>query len=318
MGILSGSIACTRFNAAAPAEGPDFDAVAFRAIEPGSEVRERAGVIPFEPGAPYEIGKGRYAFRVRVDRRRPDPAAVRERLRELVATEREATGAPYVGPKKRKDLRELAERELIVHQAPRIHVIECVLDGAILYVGTTAKAWLGLVLALLRQAEVAADWKAPWLDEAPEADELSEIVVPKEPGQSVHGCRFLRALLEDPEVMVEAETGSVRLATREARVTLAGGVLNELFRYLEDGAEILAAKIHLGAVPLRLDALSYRLSGVKLEAVREDHWTQALDARLEQLTAVWEQLDQKYAAVKERLGPAAPEVSVPAQVAEAR
>jgi len=71
-------------------------------------------------------------------------------------------------------------------------------------------------------------------------------------------------------------------------------------------------------VPLRLDALSYRLSGVKLEAVREDHWTQALDARLEQLAAVWEQLDQKYAAVKERLGPAAPAVSVPAQAAEAR
>jgi hypothetical protein len=243
---------------------------------------------------------------------------VRERLRELVAAEREATGAPYVGPKKRKELRELAERELIVHQAPRIHVVECVLDGPILYVGTTAKVWLGLVLALLRQAEVGADWKAPWLDEAPEADELSEIVVPKEPGQSVLGCRFLRALLEDPEVMVEAESGSVSLATREARVTLAGGVLNELFRYLEDGAELLAAKIHLGAVPLRFDALSYRLSGVKLEAVREDHWTLALDARLEQLAAVWEQLDQKYAAVKERLGPAPAAVSVPAQAAEAR
>jgi len=303
MGILSGTVACTRFNAAAPAAGPDFDAVAFRAIEPGSEVRERAGVIPFEPGAPYEIGKGRYAFRVRVDRRRPDPTAVRERLRELLAAEREATGAPFVGPKKRKELRELAERELIVHQAPRIHVIECVLAGPLLYVGSTAKAWLGMVLALLRQAEVAADWKAPWLDEAPEADELSDIVVPKEPGQSVLGCRFLRLLLEDSEVMVEPETGSVRLATREARVMLAGGVLPELFRYLEDGAEILAAKIHLGTVPLRFDALSYRLSGVQLEPVREEHWTLSLDARIEQLAALWEQLDSKYAALKERLGP---------------
>jgi hypothetical protein len=312
MGILSGSIACTRFNAAVPPEGPDFDAVSFRAIEPGSEVRERAGVIPFEPGAPYEIAKGRYAFRVRIDRRRPDPTAVRERLRELVAAEREATGAPFVGPKKRKELKELAERELIVHQAPRIQVIECALDGAILYVGSTAKAWLGMVLALLRQAEVAADWKAPWLDEAPEADEASEIVVPKEPGQSVLGCRFLRALLEEAEVMVEPETGSVRLATREARVTLAGGVLPELVRYLEDGAEILAAKIHLGTVPLRFDALSYRLSGVQLEPVREEHWTLSLDARLEQLAALWAELDGKYAAVKDRLG--APAAAAPPTV----
>jgi hypothetical protein len=302
MGILSASLACTRFNAAVPPEGPDFDAVSFRAIEPGSEVRERAGVIPFEPGTPYEIGKGRYAFRVRVDRRRPDPTAVRERLRELIAAEREATGAPFVGPKKRKELKELAERELIVHQAPKIQVIECVLDGAILYVASAAKTWLGLVLALLRQAEVAADWKAPWLDEAPEADEASDFVVPKEPGQSVLGCRFLKLLLEDSEVMVEPEAGSVRLATREARVTLAGGVLPELFRYLEDGAEILMAKIHVGAVPLRFDALSYRLSGVKLEPVREEHWTLSLDARLEQLAALWEQLDRKYAAVKDRLG----------------
>jgi hypothetical protein len=296
MGILSGSIACTRFNAAVPPEGPDFDAVSFRAIEPGSEVRERAGVIPWEPGAPYEVAKGRYAFRVRIDRRRPDPTAVRERLRELVAAEREATGAPFVGPKKRKELKELAERELIVHQAPKIQVIECVLDGAILYVGSTAKSWLGMVLALLRQAEVAADWKAP------EVDETSDIVVPKEPGQSVLGCRFLRALLEESEVMVEPETGSVRLATRETRVTLAGGVLPELVRYLESGAEILAAKIHLGAVPLRFDALSYRLSGVQLEAVREEHWTLSLDARLEQLAALWAELDGKYAALTDRLG----------------
>jgi hypothetical protein len=317
MGILSASIACTRFNAVVPPDGPDFDAVAFHAIEPGSEVRERAGIIPFEPGTPYEIAKGRYAFRVRVDRRRPDPTAVRERLRELLAAEREATGAPFVGPKKRKELKELAERELIVHQAPKIQVIECVLDGAILYVASTAKTWLGMVLALLRQAEVAADWKAPWLDEAPDADESSDFVVPKEPGQSVLGCRFLKLLLEDSEVMVEPETGSVRLATREARVTLAGGVLPELFRYLEDGAEILVAKIHVGAVPLRFDALSYRLSGVKLEPVREEHWTLSLDARLEQLAALWEQLDRKYAAVKDRLGmPSVVPAPAPAEPAE--
>ncbi len=303
MGILGKSVDITRCNVAVPAEGPDFDAVAFHAIEPGSEVRERMGVVAFELDSPYLVGTGRWAFRVRVDRRRPDPTAVRERVRELVKTEIEQGGAPYVGPKKRKELKALAEQELLVGQRPSTRLVECVIDGSLLYIGSTAKTQLGTVLTLLRQAEVASDWKAPWLDEAPEADESSDIVVPKEPGQSVLGCRFLKTLLDDPEVLIEPETGSVRLATREARVTLAGAVLNDLHRYVDEGAEILSAKILLGAVPMRFDALSYRISGLKLEAVKDEHWTIELDRRLEQIAGIWEQLDAKYGAVKERLGP---------------
>jgi hypothetical protein len=301
MGILTGTVSVTRFNAAVAAEGPDFERVRFWAIEPGSEVRERVGVIPFELDAPYQVGTGRYAFRVRIDKVSPDPTAVRERVRELVKTEMETTGAPFVGAKTRKRLRELAEQEQLQRQAPRTRIVECCLDGPLLYVGSTAKAHLGTVLALLRQAGVEADFKAPWLDEAPEVDEVSAVVVPKEPGQSVLGCRFLRLLLEEPEVMVEPETGSVRLAAREARVTLTGAVLNDLFRYLEEGAEILSAKIHLGPVPLRLDALSYRLNAVKLEPVKNEHWTIDLDQRLEQIAAVWDLLDGKYAALKHLL-----------------
>jgi hypothetical protein len=303
MGILGKSVDVTRCNVAVPEGGPDFEAVSFLAIEPGSEVRERMGVVPFELDSPYLVGAGRWAFRVRIDRRRPDPTAVRERVRELVKTEMEQTGAPYVGPKKRKELKALAEQELLVGQRPSTRLVECVIDGPLLYIGSTAKTHLGLVLMLLRQAEVAADWKAPWLDEAPDADESSDIVVPKEPGQSVLGCRFLKTLLEDPEVLVEPETGSVRLATREARVTLAGAVLNDLYRYVEEGAEILSAKILLGAVPMRFDALAYRIAGLKLEAVKDEHWTIELDRRLEQIAGIWELLDAKYAAVKERLGP---------------
>ncbi|HEY0781066.1 MAG TPA: hypothetical protein VGE98_01320 [Thermoanaerobaculia bacterium] len=294
-------MAVTRFNAAVPEEGPDFEKAQFWAIEPGSEVRERMGFVPFEPGAPFEVAKGRYAFRVRIDRIRPDPTALRERVKELVRAEAEATGAPFVGAKTRKRLRELAEAELVARSAPRTTIVECCLDGAVLYVGSTAKSVLGTVLTLLRQAGVAADFKAPWLDEAPLSDEASDIVVPKEPGESVLGCRFLRALLEEPEVMVEPETGSVRLATREARVTLTGGVLNELFHYLEAGAEILAAKILLGPIPLRFDALSYRIAAVKLEAVNNEHWTLELDERLEQIAGLWELLDTKYAALREKV-----------------
>ena len=304
MGILSGTVSVTRYNVAVPAEGPDFERAAFHEIEPGSEVRERAGFVPYELDAPFEVGKGRYAFRVRVDRLRPDATAVRERVRELVKAEMEATGAPFVGAKGRRRLRDLAEQELLRRQAPRTTIVECCIDGGLLYVGTTAKNRLGTVQTLLRQAGVAAELKAPWLDEAPEADEASDVVLPSEPGESVLGCRFLKALLDEPEVMVEPEKGNVRLATREARITLTGGVLRELFRYLDEGAEILSAKLLLGPTALRFDALSYRLLSVKLEPVRAEHWTLELDQRLEQLAAVWEQLDAKYAALRDRLAAA--------------
>lgn len=306
MGLLSGTVAVTRFSVVVPPEGPDFERARFWEIEPGSEVRERMGVVPYELEAPYEVAKGRYAFRVRIDRIRPDATAVKERLRELIKTEMEATGKTFVGSKTRKKLRELAEAELCLRQAPRIKIVECVIDGTLLYVASTAKTWLGTVLTLLRQAGVEGDFKAPWLDEAPEADERSDVVIPKEPGQSVLGCRFLRALLDEPDVMVEPETGSVRLVTREARVTLAGAVLHDLFRYLEEGAEILAAKIHVGPVALRFDALSYRLNGLKLEPVKNEHWTLDLDQRLEQIAAIFETLDGKYAALKERMNQAEP------------
>jgi len=309
MGLLSGTVSVTRFNVVMPAEGPDFERARFWAIDQGSDVRERMGFIPFEIDAPWEVGSRRWVFRMRIDRIRPDATALKERVKELVKTEMEATGAPFVGSKTRKKLRELAEQELCSHQPPRTKIIECCINDTVLYIASTAKSYLGSVLTLLRQAGVEADFKAPWLDEAPEADESSDIVLPKEPGQSVLGCRFLRALFEEPEVMVEPETGSVRLATREAKITLTGAVLHDLFHHLEEGAEVLSAKIHVGAALMRFDALSYRINGLKLEPVKNEHWTVDLDQRLEQIAAVWEVLDGKYAALKDRLsglsGPAA-------------
>lgn len=301
MGLLSGTVAVTRFNVVVPPGGPDFERIRFWEIEPGSEVRERVGVVPFEIESPYEVAQGRWAFRVRIDSIRPDATAVKERLKELVKIEMETTGRPFVGSKTRKKLRELAEAEQMVRQAPRTKILECCIDRSILYVASTAKSVLGTVLTLLRQAGVEGDFKAPWLDETSEVDERSDVVTPKEPGQSVLGCRFLRALLEEPEVMVEPENGSVRLVTREAKVGLTGAVLNDLFRYLEEGAEILSAKIHVGPYPMRFDALSYRINGLKLEPVKNEHWTVDLDQRLEQISGVFELLDTKYATLKERM-----------------
>lgn len=301
MGLLSSTVSVTRFNVIVPPEGPDFERAEFYAIEPNSDVRERIGIIPFDIEAPYEVGQGRYVFRVRIDRIRADATALKERLKELIKAEMEATGRPFVGAKTRKKLKELAEQELCSGQSPRTKIIECCIDGTLLYVNSTAKSYLGTVLTLLRQAGVEADFKAPWLDEAPEVDESSDIVIPKEPGQSVLGCRFVKVLLEEPEVMVEPETGSVRLATREAKVSLTGAVLNELYHYLEEGAEILSAKLHVGTHQMRLDALSYRINGLKLEPLKNEHWTVDLDQRLEQIANVFELLDGKYVSLKHRL-----------------
>ena len=70
MGLLSGAASVTRFNLPVRPQEIDFEAAAFRAIAPGSEVRESVGFVPVEPEAEYAVGAGRWAFRVRVDRLR--------------------------------------------------------------------------------------------------------------------------------------------------------------------------------------------------------------------------------------------------------
>ena len=303
MALLSGSVSVTRFNVAPFSEEPDFEQARFVEIQPGSEVREQIGFIPMEPEAPYQVGHRRYAFRVRIDKLRADPTAVKERLKQLVRVELDTTGAPFVGAKQRKKLRELAEEELIVKATPTSKIIECCLDGDVLYVASTAKSYLGKVTAQLRKIGIVAEHKAPWLDRD-DAELESDVVEAHEPGQSVLGCRFLKALLEDREVMIEGEAGNVQLATADARITLRGAVLGELHRYVERGAEILSAKIVTAETSYRFDALSYRVNGLKVETERHDHWTQLLDERLEKIAAAYELLDGKYAELSPRLAAA--------------
>ncbi len=300
MGLLSGSVSVTRFNVPSRPEEPDFESARFFEIQPGSEVKERVGFIPMEPGAPYQVGNSRFAFRVRVDKLSPDPTAVRERLKELIQTELEATGAPYVGARKRKQLRELAEEELIVRATPRSKIIEGALDGRLLYVATTAKAYLGIVLLLLRQIGIVAEPKAPWLD-AGVGEIESDILEGLEPEQSVLGSRFVKALVGDSELTLEPASGSLSLRTREARITLSGVVVPDLLRYLKRGAEILSARLTTGEIGFRFDALDYRINGLKVESGRHDHWTELLDERLEGISAAWELLDRKFEEVKEGL-----------------
>lgn len=293
MGLLTGSISVSRYKVAYP-EDVDFDAAAFRAIQPGSEVRESVGFIPYEPEAAYEVGARRYAFRVRIDRLRPDNTAVKERLKQLVAVELEQTGMQYVGSRKKKELKQMAEEEIIVRTSPRSKIIECAIDGNILWIGTAAKSDLGTVTTALRRVGVEASPKVPWVDHGlPEA--YSDIVETREEAESVHGCHFLKALIGDPEFPVEPESGMARLATHGARIGLSGEVLADLHRYLERGAEVLALKFVAGGEnAFTLDGPSFRIRGLSLLPVKSDHWTLDLDVRLERLADLYERLETKF------------------------
>jgi hypothetical protein len=298
MGLLSGSVSVTRFNVVARPVELAFDEQAFREIPPGSEVRESAGFVAFEPGAGYQTGHQRWPFRVRVDRLAPDATSVAERVRQLVAAEREATGAPTVGSRRRRRLRELAEEELIVRSSPRSRIVEGVVAGDVVYVGSTAKGVLGTVVGLLRRIGLTAEPKAPWVDRKEQAE--SDLLELSEPGQSVLGCRFLAALAGEPELTFEPVDGSARLRAGDTRVSLAGAVLGDLLAYLDRGAEVLTARLTTGEVSFRLDGTTWRVSALRVPPGRRDHWAEALDERLEAITAVFELLDAHYA----RLDPA--------------
>ncbi len=300
MGLLSGSASVARFNVTACPDLPDFDRLAFKAIDPASEIRESLGFVPFEPEEPYQIGHSRFAFRVRIDTRRPDATAVKERVKALVKTELEETGAPYVGPQKRKILRQAAEEELLAAASPSTRIVEGVIDDDVLYVGTTAKTHLGRVVLLLRQLGVVAELKTPWVD-AGEPEVMSEIVETSEVGESVLGCWFLKDLVDDSDLMVEPESGYVQLQTHDAKVTLHGGVLPDLHRYVQRGSEILAAKLTTPDVTFRFTALPFRVSSLRVETGRHDHWIEQLDERLEKISGVYGMLDGKYQAFRKRL-----------------
>ncbi len=292
MGFLSGSLSCTRFNVVSLPEAVDFEKGAFRLIQPGSNITESNGFVPFELDEPYEIGKNRYAFRVRMDKVNIDGTMVKERVRELVKQDIER--GERMGPKKVKKLKELAEQEILSRSTPRSKIIEGVLDNDILFVGSTSKGHLGIVLALLKEVGVEVEYKTPWLDKGWE-EEPNELIDLKEPGQSIYGCRFLKALLEVEDFFVEPEKGSVKLATvNNAKVTLSQEVLGELDRYIEEGAELLSAKLLFNEIAFTFDGLAYRLNGLKLERIRGEHWTETLDERLDMLKAVWEQLDDQF------------------------
>ncbi len=292
MGLLNGAVACTRFTITSMPEEIPFDNASFRAITPGSAIRERSGFVPFKPEEPYLIGAGRWAFRVRIDKVLLDSTLINERLMELIKVEEENVGPP--SPQTKRQLRKLAEDELMAHPSPKSKIIECYIDNMILYVGSTSKGHLGTVLELLQRLGVEVEYKTPWLDRA--LDEPgNEIVDFKEPGQSIWGARFLKKLMGDSETIVEPEKGSVKLQTLDgAKVGLSGPVNRELDRLLDAEAEILSAKLLMKDVSFNLDGLAFRISGFKLDSFKSSHWIEQLEERMEHVKGLWDILELKF------------------------
>ena len=293
MGLLTGSVSVTRFKVPPTIDDDAFGRLAFRDIDLASEVKESIGFLTFEPGSPYRIGANRLAFRLRIDRRRADSVQLRDRHKQLLQIEMESTGAPYVGSQKRSELRSLAEEELIVGRSPTSIVIECCIDDRILFVGSTSKMHLGSLQQALRRAGITTELLLPWIEKGlPE--EFSDIPETMDPAASIYGCRFLKRLISDSEFLIEPENGYVRLAAADTRITLSGAVLTDLHRYLKEDAEVLSAKLLHKDLSLTLDATTYRLTAVRFPRPKNEHWTDDLDQRIEQIRELFTTLDDKF------------------------
>ncbi len=297
MGLLSGSASVARFTVLERPDEPDFDRLAFEPIPAGSERRESAGFLSMEPGAEYTLGVRRHAFRIRFDRVRPDPAAVAELRRERERAELDGSDRTALPSGRRRELTAEVEAELALRTPPRTTLVEGVLDGDTVYLGSSARARLGACLLLLRQLGIVTRLGAPWLDTPGAAAVEIPWLRLTEPGASPLGCRFLRALIEEGEMMAEPVDGGARLATPELDIRLAGAVHVELFRWLDAGAEVLAAKLVSEQGPFRFDAPSYRLVSLRLDVDSSGGWRDRLEARLEAIATLYEKLDEKYAAL---------------------
>lgn len=297
MGLLSGSVSCTRFNVLSVPEAVDFTAVPFHGIQPGSERRESVGIVPYELEEPFEIGASQWGFRVRFDRLRVDSTLLKERCRELIKLESQQVG--YPSRSKIKALKMLAEEELLAESKPVTQIIECFMDRSTLLVGSTAKRSLGTLCAELKKCGVEVAPKTPWLD-AGQEEEGESFVDPKDPVQSVLGCRFLRSLLDDPEVFLEGHRGHVKLATRDGgEVVIKGAVGPDLDKHFAEDSEILAAKLVLDKLTFTLDALSFQIKGLRMPSLRSEHWSELLKARVEPIQELWTYLDEKYHQIQQ-------------------
>lgn len=291
MSLLNGSASCTRLSVVGPMDEPQFDEQAFQTLRPGSAIKERAGFLPMETGDEYKMGEGQYAFRLRIDRIRPNSIMVKERWFQLLKVEEEEVGPP--SPKVKRDLRKLAEEEISSTTSPTTQIIQCYMENGTIYAGTTTNSHLDALASLLKKIGVSVAYKTPWDDWGQEAD--PHHIKPRNPGESVLGCQFLRKLIGQNDVYVEPVKGKVRVVTTEGtRASLSGTVLGELNRYLDEGSEMLLAKLIINEIPLTFHALGFQIGGMKVDSCTGDHWIEVLAERMDSIRAMWDLLDAKY------------------------
>ena len=298
MSLLQGPLSVTRFRVVSMPEGiPDFDDLAFVPIGPGSEILETSGFLPLLPDAEYDQGTQKIAFKVRTDQRKADPKAVRELAEEWIHQEVQMSHGVVPSRKKIAELKRRAKETATATAPPRIaHLVEGAIVDDMLYLDTTSNAALSKCIDLLRKLKVIVEPWSPWIDHGEELLE-SELVRCKDPGTSVRGCRFLRALLErDREIFHEPESGAVRYAMDGRRHSITGEVGKDLVDVLGDHrpVEFLSAKLLHGEEKFTFLAESFRLSGVRMPMGKHGHWTEQLTERLEQVEELFALLDRKY------------------------
>lgn len=302
MGLINGSVSCTRYTILSMPEDLDFSICPFFPIQKGTYTRQSCGFVPFNSDQIYELGKSRYGFRFRIDKVQVDATQVKEKLRVLIETEEKMSGK-RVHKKKIRELKELAEDAVYSESSPKTTIIEGYIDQLTLTVGTTSKSQLGTVIGYLRRLGVEVEFKTPWF-ESPISLEPPVWMEFKDPAQHYAGCLFLKSLREDSSIYIEGVQGSAKLTSPEGiKVSLQGVLGNELNRLVdEDEAEILSAKLQIGDTPLTLDGSTFRISSMKVRNCRSEHWTQRLETRMELIDSIFEVLESKFAKFKAEEG----------------
>ena len=291
MGLLSGSTSVSRFNVTRRPRRPDFDQARFEGIAPGSELHESRGFIPFLPGAGYQIGDDRWAFRLRIDKQRPDATRVRERTRDLIQAEVDAGGE--VGPSLRRELRKQAVEEIMAATSPNTRILECCIDDDVLFVATTAQTQLRIVAEELRRIGIAVEPKVPWFHRG-EAGAESPVEVTGEPAEAAYGNQLMQELLGDSSLSIEPDNGHVKLQSRDTRIALSGMVIHDLLHFIEYGAEILAAKLVAENVSFDFDVRSFRVTSLRIVTEPAEDWKEMLNERMEKIVEIFEMLDMRY------------------------
>ncbi len=291
MSLLSGSVSLSRFFVLRRPDEPDFEQARFESIDRASEERLSCGFSPFRLGADYRVDDERWVFRIRIDRLRPDATRIRERVRELVREEIEE-GAEAVGPTRRRELRKQATEEIVAGTSPNTAMIECCLDDDVLYVGSTAASRLRLVAEQLRRIGVEIAPKVPWSRRGDEFE--SSFAVAPEASASRVGFQMMEELVGDTALNIAPEDGRVKLRTRDTDILLRGVVIHDILHFLEQGAEIVAAKMEAEDAKFDFDVESFRISNLSIEIAPSDDWKETLNRRFERISEVFEMLDMKY------------------------